>query len=69
MQDLIFETDTCYWQNQPGREKKIYIPKGVWNCCDCFHSLPVNLLDNEALSAQHQSTKVSINDKRLKNHG
>ena len=39
------------------------------NCCNCFHSHPVNLLDNEALSIQHHSTKESINDKRLKNHG
>jgi len=41
----------------------------MWNCCNCFHSHPVNLLDNEALSVQQQSTKVSITDKRLKNHG
>ena len=41
----------------------------MWNCCNCFHSHPVNLLDNEALSVQQQSTKVSINDKRLKNRG
>ena len=41
----------------------------MWSSYNCFHKLPANLLDSEALFIiASQYKRLSINDKRLKNH-
>lgn len=59
------------WLGLQGQDNLVLICMG-WNphhsrhvdvvCCNCFHGLPVNLLDNEGFFVQHQSTKVSTNN-------
>ena len=65
------------WLGLQGQDSLVLICMGsnphtvvmlMWNCCNCFHGLPVNLFDNEGFFVQHQSTKVSTNDKRLQSH-